>query len=70
MPGSIAVDSQGRVCVGDFKGIQVFAGDWSHQSVIPFVGVGAVRFIAFDAQDNLYLTTVDSKVLKLSVPKS
>jgi DNA-binding beta-propeller fold protein YncE len=69
-PGSIAVDSQGRVYVGDFKGIQVFAGDGTYQSLIPIKGVGAVRFIALDAQDNLYVTTGDNKVLKLSVPKS
>lgn len=69
-PGSIAVDSQGRVYVGDFKGIQVFAGDGTYQTLIPIKGVGAVRFITFDAQDNLYVTTGDGKVLKLRVPKS
>ncbi|HVG20399.1 MAG TPA: NHL repeat-containing protein [Blastocatellia bacterium] len=37
-PGSIAVDGQGRVYVGDFKGIQVFDGDGRYLGLIKVDG--------------------------------
>jgi LSD1 subclass zinc finger protein len=38
-PGSIAVDGQGRVYVGDFKGIQVFDSNGRYLELIEFKGV-------------------------------
>jgi tripartite motif-containing protein 71 len=66
-PESIAVDGQGRVYVGDFKGIQVFDSDGNYLSLIHIDGIA--RSIAFDAQNQMYVTTSKNQVLKMSVPK-
>jgi len=67
-PESIAVDNQGRVYVGDFKGIQVFDSDGKYLSLIQIHGIA--RYIVFDNQNNMYVTTNNNQVLKMSVPKS
>jgi sugar lactone lactonase YvrE len=65
---SIAVDSQGRVYVGDSAGIQIFDADGNYQSLIMIKG--AARYIVFDGQDQMYVTTSQNQVLKMSVPLS
>ena len=62
----IAIDSQGRVYVGDIAGIQVYDADGNYQSLITIKG--AARYIVFDGQDHMYVTTSQNQVLKMSVP--
>jgi hypothetical protein len=50
-PFSIAVDGQGRVYVGDFKGIQVFDGDGRYLDLIKVDG--PAFGLAFNAQNEL-----------------
>ncbi len=66
-PEAIGVDNQGRVYVGDINGIQVFDGDGNYLSLIHINGVA--RYIVFDNQNNMYVTTSKNQVLKMSVPK-
>jgi hypothetical protein len=63
-PGAIAVDSQSRVYVSDSSGIMVYAPDGRYLYTIdpPFYAYG----MAFDDQDNLYLTTNQNTVYKLA----
>jgi hypothetical protein len=63
----MAVDSVGRVVVGDFKGIQVFDGNGVYHDLIKVTG--NVRSMAFDGQDKLYFTTNKNQIFKFSVPK-
>lgn len=66
-PYSIAVDSQGRIYVGDSDGIKVFAPDGRYLD--EFNVPGGVAFdIEFDNQSNLWVVTNQPQVLKYKVP--
>jgi sugar lactone lactonase YvrE len=68
-PGSIAVDGQGRVYIGDFKGIQVFDSDGTYLDLIDFApGTGAVRSMVFTDKNVLFVTMGSNKVFKLALP--
>jgi outer membrane protein assembly factor BamB len=68
-PGSIAVDGQGRVYIGDFKGIQVFDSDGTYLDLIDFApGTGAVRSMVFTDKNVMFVTMGSNKVFKLALP--
>jgi sugar lactone lactonase YvrE len=67
IPESIAVDGQGRVYIQDSKGIQSFNSDGNYLALVE-ADIYHVYDIAFDAQNNMYVTTNNDQVLKLSVP--
>src|SRR5437763_12404229 len=52
-PDSIAVDNQGRVYVGDFKGVQVFDANGRYIGLIKVHG--AASGLAFDDKNNLWV---------------
>lgn len=61
-PNAIAADGQGRVYVGDIKGIQVFAPDGRYLDRLAVEGVAFG--IAFDAQNALWVVTNSETVFK------
>ncbi len=63
----LAIDGQGRIYVTGFPGgISIFTPDGQLAGEI---GVPGVAFdLTFDSQNNLYVTTNKSRVLKLAVP--
>src|SRR5947209_1619574 len=52
-PGAIAVDNQGRIYVGDFKGVQVFDANGRYLGLIKVHG--AASGLAFDDKNNLWV---------------
>ena len=64
---SIAVDSQGRIYVGDNKGIQVFSNDGRYLDVFD-IPKSVASGMAFDDQDNLWIAARE-QVYKLELAK-
>ncbi len=62
--GAIAVDSQSQVYVSDIHGIQVFAPDGRYLKTIP--ADNYAYGLAFDDDDNLYMTTNQKMVRKVA----
>jgi len=64
-PYEIAVDSQGRIYVSSTQGVQVFSNDGRYLDVIKvqYFAYG----LAFDDQDNLYVTTNQKMVEKFRI---
>lgn len=63
----IAVDSYSRVFVSDFSGIHVFTAEGRLLDTIPLTGVA--YGLAFDGENNLWLTSSYKKVNKYSIKK-
>ena len=63
-PDSLAIDSHGRIYVGDSNGVQVFGTDEQFLFSVPLSG--GVDALALDAQDNLFVVTYPPQVLKLA----
>lgn len=64
-PLAIEVDNKGRVFVSDIKGIQVFSNDGRYLDVLKLFSAG--YGLAFDDQNNLYVTTGEQKIHKFSI---
>jgi sugar lactone lactonase YvrE/DNA-directed RNA polymerase subunit RPC12/RpoP len=66
-PYQIVVDSQGRVYVSAMQGVQVFSNDGRYLNVVK---VRTFAYgLAFDDQDNLYVTTNQKMVDKYRISK-
>jgi streptogramin lyase len=65
-PSSIAVDGQGRIYVGDFKGIQVFDADGRYLQLIENDGYTHASGIVFDDEDALFIAS-RTQVVKLTI---
>jgi sugar lactone lactonase YvrE len=65
-PSALAVDGQGRVYVGDFKGIQVFDSDGRYLGLIKVKG--AASGLAFNDAGELFVVA-RSQVHKFAVPR-
>ena len=63
-PDGIAVDSFGRIYVGDSNGIQVFGPDEKYLSTIRLSG--GVDALALDSSNNIYVVTYPPQVIKLA----
>jgi ribosomal protein L7/L12/sugar lactone lactonase YvrE/DNA-directed RNA polymerase subunit RPC12/RpoP len=60
-PRSIAIDNLGRIYIADFPGVMIYASDGRYLDTLPVNG--AVKSMAFDDQNNLYLVA-DEQVLR------
>ncbi|MBN2550558.1 MAG: NHL repeat-containing protein [Anaerolineales bacterium] len=64
-PGSVAVDSKGRVYIYDIDGLEVYDQNGSFVDIIKLEsGIGYPFGITFDLQGNFYLVTNQGLVLK------
>ncbi len=69
-PDTIAIDSQGRIYVPDFFAIYIYDQDGTYVDSIRLpTGSGAVRRMAFNDKDDLFLTTSVNRLYRLALRK-
>lgn len=68
LPGSLAVDGQGRIFVADYPGIHIFDNGGTYRRTLPdSLWKGVIFDITFDLQGSLYVITNQPQVYKYRV---